>query len=183
MKMAVKQLFPILLVGLGIFFAASVYFDGLLGTENGIYTDAGMIMEKNTETDFIGEVLSDNAELQIEIPSIKYIGGTRKVGESVNFKEMFQFIYQDGNMVQGTDTTYVTIYLSDVEDASGNSVCEKLSTEEIEAMEEISTAFVVDKEQDILYFHKSGSFKVLLKVYYSANIYMEYEFFIPVEVG
>lgn len=183
MKTPIKHLFPIVMAAMGLFFAAVVLFKGLLGTDKGIYTDIGTGLTEATEMELINSVSDRNQESEIEIPAIKYIGGARTVGEEINFKKLFQFTYEDGMVISGTDEAYITMYLNDIKDASGNSVCEKFSTADIDAMEEIPSAFILDQEQNILYFHKSGIFKVLIKVYYDATTDVLYEFTMPVEVG
>lgn len=183
MKTPIKNLFPILLAGLGIIFASMVYFVGLKGTEHGIFTDAGSALAETTEQEITSGVLAENPVSETEIPAVKYTGGVRTVGEAVDFRELFQFTYTDGKVVSGTDETYVVMYLKGIADTTGKSVCSFLETEDIEAMEEISSPFVFDQEENILYFQKSGIFKMLIKVYYDANTYVEYEFSIPIEVG
>lgn len=182
MKMPIKNFFPILIAALGLFFAVFVYFTGILGSGHGIYTDIGSVMTESTEEDVTSDVLNPESAANVEVPAIKYIGKARTVGEAIDFRELFQFTYQSGQTVNGTDESHVTMYLLDIKDRAGNSVCEKLSAEDIEAMEEITSPFLYDQESKTLYFHKSGSYTVTIKVYYDGNTYVEYEFVMPVEV-
>lgn len=178
MKIPIKYLFPILMAAIGIFFAVMLFF----GTEHGIYTDIGnglTGMAGNTTVSRVNRDISGN----IEIPSTKYVGGVRHTGDVVSVQELFQFIYKDGTVVFGTDGSRVTIYLKDIKDDSGKSMCSRMKTNEIEAEEEISAAFTFDTEQDILYIHKSGIYQMLVKVYFDAHTSILYEFSIPVEVG
>lgn len=183
MKEAIKQYFPIILATIGVFFAIVVYFIGILGTERGIFTDVGSGFEDVSSTEITNNTIVQWEEMDENLPAVKYVGAVRKVGEAVRIQELFQFEYESGEIISGTNQEKFTIYLSDIEDASGNSVCEKLSSSDIEALEEIPVAFVLDKEQDILYFHKSGTFKVFIKVYYAGGDDILYEFMIPVEAG
>jgi len=181
MKIVIKKYFPVIIAALGVFFAITVYFFGLQGTENGIFAEIGTVLTGASEEKIVSDIIKDDSFVSIEVPDIKYCGGTIEIGDVAGIKELFQFTYADGSIVNGKDTEYV-IYLLDVEDTSGKSVMEIFTPEDIEAMEEITSPFIYDEENDLLHFHKSGSFKVLLRVYYDANTYMEYEFYIPVEV-
>lgn len=94
-----------------------------------------------------------------------------------------QFTYKDEQVASGTDESHVIIYLKDIKDTAGNSMCRQMKTKEIEAEEEISTAFTFDMEQDTLYIHKSGIYQMLIKVYFDAHTSIFYEFLLPVEAG
>ncbi len=182
MKSVVKRYFPVIIAALGVFFAVSVYFIGFRGTENGLFTDIGAVLNGSSEDIVITDTIEDVSFMSVEVPEIKYIGGSQTVGDTAFIREQFQFTYQDGTSINGNETEYV-IYLLDVEDKSGKSVMETYAPEDIEEMEYISSPFIYDEVNDVLYFYKSGVFMVHIRVYYDANTYVEYEFSVPVEVG
>lgn len=97
--------------------------------------------------------------------------------------DMFEVEYEDGTRIPLSEDDNTSIYLVDVRDSANNILVEKLTTEDIEVLEEIPAAFVYDKEQHILYFHQSGTFQVFIRVYTGSSQGVLYEFTIPVEVG
>ncbi len=181
MKEQVKKFFPILIAALGVVFAVAVYFTGTVGTGNGLYSELGAAITGITGDRVISNVQAAESTVPVEVPGIKYNAGAKTVGDAAGIRELFLFSYSDGRMVSGADEESIVIYLMDIEDSTQGSVLEKYTTEEIGAMEEVSAPFIYDVQKNILYFHKRGSFKMKIKVYYDANTSVEYEFLFPVE--
>ena len=120
--------------------------------------------------------------ISVEIPQIHYIGDTRTVGDMVEITELFEIEYEDGTVVLAKEDEKGSITLSDIKDTSDNTALTKLATEDVDALEDIPTAFVYDKEQHILYCHRSGVYKVYVKYYSGSANGVLYEFMLPVEV-
>lgn len=182
MKKTLKEYFSVIIAVVGVFFAVAVYF-GTGGMENGLFADTGEALAGSDDRQILSNVPEGAVPTDMDIPLVKYAGGAWTVGTSADFRELFRFIFEDGRSISGKDAENYTMYFKDVTDMSGNSVCEKLQTKDIESMEEIPSAFVFDKETKHLYFHKSGKFMMYVRVYYSADTYVDYEFAVPVEVG
>lgn len=183
MKGVIRDIFLVILAAIGLLFLVMVYFVGLEG-EGGIFTTLGSSVGNTTaETNIVD--MADQIEIvnTMEIPTVHYIGGTRKVGDVTALKALFKAEYEDGTIVKLSEATNLKVVLKDVRDKEDNLVVIKLSTEDIEALEDIPTAFVYDKEQDILYFHKSGIFTVYIRLYSETGSGVLYQFSIPVEVG
>ena len=129
-------------------------------------------------------IILDNGELkmegldyikdtQYEEPVPHYIAGAQKMGTSIHFKDMFSM----------NNAENYAMYLMDIRGASGNSVLEKMTTDEMVNLQEIPAAFIYDTNEDILYFHGSGVYTVYVKVYDKNGIQTIFEFKLPVERG
>mgnify|MGYP003301527749 FL=1 len=58
-----------------------------------------------------------------------------------------------------------------------------MSTDDLANMEELPSAFVYDKELDMLYVFGSGTYTVSVKIYFDVGGMETYEFKLPVELG
>lgn len=116
------------------------------------------------------------------IPSIQYNKGALKMGDCVEFKRLLTVVLEDGTITSGSTEYGFAIYLTDIRTNAGNSVLEKMSTDELANMEEIPSAFVYDKDLDMLYIFGSGTYTVLVKIYTDAGAMETYEFQLPVEL-
>lgn len=121
--------------------------------------------------------------LEEEVPNVRYIGGTRNVGDLVHFKELIEVCLSGGNYQLGTVEEGFYVYFEDIRDNYGNSIVTYLDTEEIEALEEIPTAFIFDKKREELHFHKSGTFLMYINVYTENRSCTTYECKLPVEIN
>ena len=122
-------------------------------------------------------------EITEETPNVKYIGGTKQVGDVVIFKELFEVGISGGNYQSGIKEEGFSLYFEDIQNQYGDSMVTYLNTEEIEVLEEIPSAFIFDIEQQQLYFYKSGTFLMYIKVYTENGSSTIYSFTIPVEVS
>lgn len=182
MKNLINENFLIILAAIGLIFLVTVYFVGL-GNEGGIFTSLGSGVESTTQESYITDIAPElEGAVTTEIPTIHYSGGARTVGDVIELKNLFDVEYEDGTTVKLSEATNLKVVLKDVRDKEDNLVVTKLSTEDIEALEEIPTAFIFDKEQNLLYFHKSGIFTVYIKIYSGTGNGILYQFSIPVEV-
>ena len=121
--------------------------------------------------------------IEEETPKVKYIGGTRNVGELIHFKELIAVCLSGENYQVGTVEEGFYVYFEDIRDNYGNSIVTYLDTEEIEALEEIPTAFIFDKKREELHFHKSGTFLMYINVYTETGSCITYECKLPVEIN
>ena len=116
------------------------------------------------------------------IPSVHYNEGALQIGDCVKFKSLLTVILEDGSSVSGGSENGFAIYLIDVKAEAGNSVLEKISTEELVSMEEIPSAFVYDETLDLLYIFGSGTYTLQVKIYSDSGGMDMYEFQLPVEL-
>lgn len=169
-----KHIKDILIMCACVMFVIYVFFSANYNGGEGVFENTGNIyapmMEDEELThdrlDYIGE------EVDSYVPEIKYNSGAKQVGDCVTFKELFLVHIEDD----------YALYLSDIKNQSGNSVLERLSSEDLEDMDEIPAPFVYDKEKDLLYIFGSGIYSVEIKVYGSNGRVEVYEFNLPVEV-
>ena len=116
------------------------------------------------------------------IPIVSYDGGSLQQGEAIVFKSLFSVEQEDGRIVNGGIEDGFALYLTDIKSSAGKSVLEKMSTDDLSNMEEIPSAFVYDKELDMLYVFGSGDFTVMLKIYSDKGGMETYEFQLPIEL-
>lgn len=185
LKEILKQLFLIIITAACVCFVLYVLFSGNIAGETGIFKGVGNIYSSMLSED---EIRSDGISYienlgEQTAPKLEYISGAQTAGRNVIFKSLFLVTLDDGVPKSGTEEDGFAIYLKDICDTSGNSVVSFFKTDEIEGMDEVSSSFIYDTEQDILYFHKSGTFTVSVKVYGSNGAEALYEFTIPVEVS
>jgi len=182
MKDIIKNYVILVFSALFAIFCINYVWNPVTGTA--LREEIGNIFENVKEKDRTSESnLLLKEMLNVPIPSVKYIGGTKMIGDSILFKEMFQVSLEGNNYKLGTQEDGFYIYFEDIQDKNGNSVVTYLNLEDIEILEEIPTAFIFDKEQGVLYFHKSGIFVMYVKIYTIDGNSTIYECIIPVEVS
>ena len=79
-----------------------------------------------------------------------------------------------------TDST-TALYLVDVKASNNSSVLTRLSTESIKSLDQLPSAAIYDSEQHRLYFHNSGIYTLLIRLYYDHRPGILFECQIPVE--
>ena len=184
-KDIVKQFYPILIMCACVSFVIYVFFSANYNGGEGVFENAGNIYTqmignddlKNDGLNYIGE------ETNSYVPEIKYNSGSKRVGECIKFKEQFLAKKEDGSFVNGSTEDDFALYLVDIKKTSGNSVLERLSSEEVGKLEEIPAPFIYDKEQDLLYIFGSGVYIVEIKVYGNSGAAELLEFKLPVETS
>lgn len=184
-KDIVRQFYPLLIMlscitfVLWIFFSSDIFGgDGVLEGGGKVYAPMmGTDQLKNDGLSYVGGASSGY------VPVVKYSAGAQNVGEEAVFKDLFSVKKENGSFVNGSTEDGFALYLMDIRTASGNSVLATLTAEEIENLEEVTTAFIYDRENDILYFHGSGTYIVYIKVYGSSGGQKTYEFKLPVEAS
>ena len=110
------------------------------------------------------------------IPIIHYNEGALQKGDGVEFKNLLLVDLENGDVVSGSAETGFVIYLIDIRTKRGNSVLEKMSTDDLANMEEIPSDFVYDEELDMLYIFGSGTYTVMVKIYSDTGGVDSYEF-------
>lgn len=182
MKDIIKNYVILVFSALFSIFCINYVWNPVTGTA--LREQIGSIFENAKEKDRTSEGhLLLKEMLDMIVPSVKYIGGTKIVGDSILFKEMVEVSLGENNYKLGIEEDGFYIYFEDIRDKNQNSVVTYLKTEDIELLEEIPTAVIFDKEQGILYFHKSGVFYMYIKIYTEDGNSTVYECIIPVEVG
>ena len=181
MKIAIKEIALVILALIGaVFFIQTIFgksdegnlsvFDGVTG----IIEQINSTEPKNESVDYL------QSQGMVTEPGVKYIFGSASAGTEVSFKEMFE-VKIGAQSFQGNEENGFAIYLMDIRDLAGNSRLVSLDSESIDASDEIESDFVYDKDEDILFIHNSGCYKVFIKVYTDAGSVTTYEFFLPVE--
>ena len=164
---------------LWILFSAEIFEGkGVLERAGKIY--ASLLDLDELKNDGLGYVDSVSSGY---IPVVKYVGEVQCVGGQAVFKTLFSVRQEDGSFVSGDTVDEWSLYLVDIKTSSGNSVLAMLTSEQIEALEEIPTPFIYDSERDVLYFHGSGIYVVYIKIYGKSGGHSMYEFRIPVEAS
>ena len=163
----------ILIMSACLLFVVYVFFSADYKGGDGVFENIGSVYApiiENPELKLEGlnlireEIDSDEAE-------VKYKAGVRYVGDCIKFRDLFEVKTEND----------LALYLMDIT-RSGRSVLELLSSEDVEALEEIPAPFVYDKDQDLLYIFGSGIYTVKIKVYGSSGGTDIYEFQLPVEL-
>jgi len=178
LKKPIKYVFAILIIVPFVLFAVHFLYGKNESGNYQVFDVIGNILESAD--------ISDITDIEITIdhsraPIIEYCEGAHQVNSMTEFKGMFTVTTENGTKNGKLEDDFA-LYLSDIRSASNLSVMEVLTTEQIEALEEIPAAFIYDQEKDILYFHQSGVFTVLLNVYGADGNMAQYEFLLPVEV-
>lgn len=183
-KNVIRDVFIIIIVVIGVIFSITTIFGGLKGKDDSIFSAIGEKVGTIKQEPHISEIATELEEIsEAEMPTIYYVGGSRTVGDAVSIEDMFEVQYENTSRMPLSEAENTFIFFVDVRDTSGNILVEKLTTEDIEKLEEIPSAFIYDKDQHILHFHQSGTFIVSIRVYSGTSSGMLYEFEIPVEVG
>lgn len=183
-KDIIKQFYPLLILCSCVLFVIYVFFSAGEDGNEGVFENVGEIyapmIGSNALKDESLQYLESNTDAHI--PVLKYNSGAKSVGDCIRFRSLFLVEMQDGNLVSGEEEDGFALYLEDIKNKSGNSVLERLSSEEINELEEIPAPFIYDKEKDLLYVYSSGVYLVQVKVYGAAGGMQVYEFNLPVEI-
>lgn len=184
MKEIIKNYVGIVLEACFVIFCIAYILMGTVGEKKGLADKIGTIFEDVEIQNVKSEahlVLKD--KIESERPTVRYVGGTKRVGEFVKFKELVEVCLPQKSFESGIEEKGFYIYLEDIQDKNGNSVVISLKAEEIEALEEIPAGFILDEENGILYFHKSGVFVMYLMIYTEDEIGTAYECMLPIETS
>ena len=182
MREIIKNYFAVAISALFFIFCMNYIFASPIGDElrkqiGSIFRTAKKEDTKSQSYLLLEEMLTATA------PKVKYVGGTKNVGDVVEFKELIEVCLIEDSYKLGTEEDGFYIYFQDIFDKNGVSVVTYLNENEIDALEEIPTAFIFDKERQSLFFYKSGIFVMSIKIYTDDGISNTYEFSIPVEVS
>lgn len=182
MKEVIKNYLAIVISALFAIFCINYVFASPMGNElrnqiGSIFKNAQKEDTKSQSHLLLEEMLTATA------PKVKYVGGTKNVGDVVKFKELIEVCVSENIYKLGTEEDGFYIYFKDICDESGASVVTYLNEREIDTLEEIPTAFIFDKQRQLLFFYKSGIFVMTIKIYTDDGISTTYEFAIPVEVN
>ena len=183
-KDIIKQFYPLLILCSCVLFVIYVFFSAGEDGNEGVFENVGeiyapMIGSDAVEKDSLQHLGSST---DANTPVVKYNSGAKSVGDCVSFRSLFLVEMQDGRWISGDEEDGFALYLEDIKNKSGNSVLERLSSQEIEELEEIPAPFIYDKENDLLYVYASGVYQVQIKVYGAAGGMQTYEFNLPVEI-
>ena len=178
MKEVIKNYVAVAISALFAIFCITYLFVSPIGKRIGsIFNNVEKETAKSESHLLLEEMLTATA------PKVKYVGGTKNVGDIVAFKELIEVCLSEDIYKLGVEEDGFYIYFQDICDENGNSVVTYLDENEIDALEEIPTPFIFDKERCLLFFHKSGIFVMSIKIYTDIGISTTYEFLVPVEVG
>lgn len=184
MKETIKHYFPLILTVLSAICAIQIFFHGSGNSQNGIFTDIGTYfsngMQKNNFTSVAGQVESQK---QTPLPTPKYVGNTRIVGEANTFEELFVLQFSDGTLSTIDESATAALYLLDIKNSNDTSVLTKLRSADIDNLEEVPSSVIYDTEKQLLYFHQGGIYKLYIRLYFDHRPGVLYECQIPVEVG
>ncbi|MBR2045127.1 MAG: hypothetical protein IJ958_03205 [Agathobacter sp.] len=164
MKETIKHYFPLVLTVLGAIYAIYIIFHSI--------AEIGLIFENASQKDnktYIAQTLA--TQLEEDFPTPTYIGNSLIVGEGYVFETLFEL---------DTDST-TALYLVDVKASNNSSVLTRLSTKSIKSLDQLPSAAIYDSEQHRLYFHNSGIYTLLIRLYYDHRPGILFECQIPVE--
>ena len=176
-KDSIRQFYSLLVLLSFVSFVLWIYFSTGVDGEKSVFQKAGSMYSSMLKT----QVIQNNGlsfmegTISEDIPTVSYTGGVQKVGGQAVFRDLFA---ANSNAINGEE---IALYLTDIKGVYGDSVLEKLDTNEIENLQEIPAAFIYDTDKDVLYFHCSGTYTIYLKVYASNGSQVTYEFCLPVE--
>ena len=180
MKNILSKLFLVVLAVIGSVFALGVYLFGFNGNGN-IFSNIGSQFAGVSYDSNISDVASDLEEWKSNLTvNVRYTGGAKTVGDVSAFRDMFDITFLDQDGAQVNNINY-DIYLSDIRDTSDNSVVVRMTTENIDKLEEIPADVLYDTEQHNLYYYKSGVYTVYISIYLYDGSTFSYEFVLPVE--
>lgn len=184
MKEVIKHYFPLILTVLCAMYGLLIFFHGFTNSQNGIFSDIGTYFSDGTQKDNLTYVANQmGAQEKAPLPTPKYIGNTITVGEAVSFDKLFTLEFTDGTLSTVEETPTAALYLVDVTHSNGTSVLMKLSSADVENLEELSTAAVYDTDNRLLYFHSSGIYTLYIRLYFNYQSGVLFQCQIPVEVG
>lgn len=182
MKNVFVQIFIMVFTIIFVLFGINYLYHGKIGNGEGFFEGIGSVMSGTTETPIVSDGINALEDAAYGTPpAVQYVGGAREVGEVVNFKELFEISMDGTSFTAATNENGFAFYFYDVTDLGGTSVVEKLTTEQIEALEEIPAAFIYDTQLSELHFHQNGTYSILVRVYTESGAQYLYECVIPVE--
>lgn len=181
MKVPIKELFPILLTASVCLFALAAFF--YQTSDKSIWNTIGTgLSALSTETAFQPVEIDIHTTLPEDAPSLKYIGGTKKAGTSFPIEELFQLVYPNGQTASLSSDSQVTLYFINAETSLGTGAVEQYTNNEFESLEEITSPLSYNTDNHLLYFHKSGIYKLYVRFYYQNLEGILMEFSLPVEM-
>lgn len=183
MKEIIKHYFPFILTVLCAVCALSIFFYGFTDSQNGIFTDIGTYFSNETQKNHLTAVASQVEALEkAPLPTLIYNGNTLLVGEPHTWNELFTLHFSDGTISKLEEQATAALYLIDVAVSDGSSVLTRLSSAEIDSLEELPSAAIYDIEKQLLYFHKSGIYTLRIRFYFDYRPGVLFECQVPVEV-
>lgn len=181
MENVIKKLFLLVLaVIVVIFVIILIWGDEEKGTHG--FRDLGVVADASTEVEMTADGLEYLYGEEKVVPTLRYIGGVKKVGDSIDFRELFEIQLKDGTTLSGTQEGDFYLYLEDITDEKGDRKFITLYAEENAAVEEISSPIVYEKDTRKLCFNESGTYHVFVRIYGKSGRMETYEFKLPVEI-
>ena len=184
LNVIIKIMFELLIMAGCMILVIKVFFFSETDYGTGLWGKTGTTLSPIVEDGLLVNEGMDDLYGYISdyIPIVRYNEGTLLQGDFVEFKSLLSVELEDGSVVNGSAENGFVLYLLDIQTKMGNSVLEKMSTDELAATEEIPNTFVYDKELDMLYIFGSGTFTVLVRIYSDAGGSQLYQFKLPVEL-
>lgn len=180
MNESLKHFFPLILTILCTLFGITILFKGF--HTYGLFYDIGSSfssMEQNSSSTTIADQL-DSLENNA-IPSLVYIGNTLTIGDANSLSDLFVLKTVTEELSSFQNLSNAALYLVDIKSPRGFSILTKLSSTEINELEELPSAAIYDRDNSLLYFHQSGIYTLYLRLYYNHQPGILYECRIPVE--
>ena len=183
-KTIIKTNFELLIMAGCILFVIGVFFFSGEDSGMGIFGTSGTTFTPLVKEEELANEGANHLHGFVNdyIPVIHYNEGALQKGDCVEFKTLLSAELENGDIVSGSAETGFAIYLIDIRTKAGNSVLEKMSTDDLSNMEEIPSDFVYDKELDMLYIFGSGTYTVMVKIYSDSGGADSYEFQLPVKL-
>ena len=184
-KDIVRQFYPLMIAVSCVLFVVWIFFASGLEDDNGVFERSGSLFCDVLDT---GELRNEGTgfvknNVSGYVPVVKYTGGVRACGEILLFKDLFQIRKEDGSWEHGGLEDDFTIFLMDIRNQYGKSVMVNMTEEEIAGIENIPSAFVYEKDLDLLCCFLNGIYTVSIKIYAANGGMAIYEFSLPVESG
>ena len=183
MKNVLKYYFPLLLTVLCVFFILQILFWNISEPSANMFTSIGERLGNIKQTDNTTMVAKkEGAKPQTPLPSITYSGGTLTSGTAVSFPKLFTLTYADGSTASPAASTTAAVYLSDIRNTEQTPVLTRLSSKEIQTLEELPSAVVYDTDRQLLYFYQNGIYSLSLQFFVDGEDGVYFACQIPVEV-
>lgn len=180
MKESLKHFFPLILTILCTLFGITILFKGF--HTYGVFFDIGSPfsrLEQNHPSTTIANQL-DSLENDA-IPSLVYIGNALTIGNANSLSDLFVLKTVTGELSSFQNLSNAALYLVDIKSAKGFSILTRLSSAEINELEELPSVAIYDRDKSLLYFHQSGIYTLYLRLYYNQQPGVLFECRIPVE--
>lgn len=183
MKNVIVQIFIMVFTVLFVLFGINYLYNGEIGSGKGFFAGIGSVLSGRIETPIVSNGINalENTTSGTE-PVLRYTGGARHIGDVVDFKTLFEISLDGNSFVPAYAENGFAIYFYDLTSLSGESIVEKLTTEEIAMLEEFPAAILYDTKLYELYFHQSGTFCIWVSIYLDSGEQYLYECIVPVEV-